>query len=141
MKRDFHGSIGLAISYLARTRRAALTNHLNDYGFPPPMYEMAMFINKNPGVSQDMVTEMTRYDKATVARGCKKLEENGFLKRENSQRDRRQYELYLTDKGKKLALDSHDAIQEWSAKLTKGLTEEEKMMLINLFDKMGDNMA
>lgn len=141
MKRDFHGSIGWGLTFISRTRRAALSSALSEkYGFPTPMYEIAKYISKNPGVSQDAVTDMTRYDKATVARDAQKLEQLGYLRRVSSDRDRRQYELYLTDKGEALAEDVRLVVKQWYDKLTQGLSQREKELAYDLISRMANNV-
>lgn len=140
MKRDFHGSLGMSMTFITRTRRAALASRL-PYGFPSPMYEIAKYISRNPGVSQDAVTDMLRYDKATVARDTQKLEKLGYLRRVRSEKDRRQYELYLTESGEELATEVRLVISDWVAKLTAGMSEEEKHTAYELISRMADNVG
>ncbi len=140
MKRDFHGSLGMSMTFITRTRRAALTGKL-PYGFPSPMYEIAKYISKNPGVSQDAVTDMLRYDKATVARDTQKLEKLGYLRRVRSEKDRRQYELYLTDSGEQLAEEVRQVIRAWVKQLTTGFTEEERALAYEFISRMADNVG
>ncbi len=140
MKRDFHGSIVIGFTFLGRARRAALSNALQDYGFPIPMYDIAMFVSRNPGTSQDSIAEMTCYDKATIARDAQKLEAQGYLIRKSCDRDRRQYELYLTELGNKLAADAFAAINDWTKIITKGLSQEKQDELLSILMLMASNL-
>ena len=140
MKRNFQGSIVLGISFLGRCRRNALTTALMDYNFPPPMYDIAMYVRRHPGSSQDSIAEMTRYDKATIARDAQKLEAGGYLIRNSCDRDRRQYELYLTEKGEKLAADAFAAASEWQSRITQGFSDGEREMALSLLQRMADNL-
>ena len=140
MKPSFHGNLVLAFSFMGRARRQALSNALSKYNFPVPMYDIAMYVDRHPGSSQDSIVEMTLYDKATIARDAQKLEDGGFLIRKNSERDRRQYELYLTEAGKELARDARSAAMAWQEKITEGFSPEERDLALQLIQRMADNM-
>lgn len=140
MKHSFHGNIVLALSYMGRARRNALASALTEYNFPVPMYDIAMYADRHPGSSQDSIAEMTRYDKATIARDAQKLEAGGYLIRKNSERDRRQYELYLTESGKKLADDARAAALAWQERITRGFTDLERNQVLYLLQRMAENM-
>ena len=140
MALDFHENIDLAITLLGRVRRAYLTPVLRKRGFPPPMFDILMCINDHPGASQDLVADATCLDKATVARDACRLESDGYLMRVNSFIDRRQYELYLTDEGEKLAESALGDLRAWSDRLTAGLTDEEKRQLLDLLKRMAENL-
>ena len=140
MKITHPGRIGFNLTLIARTRRAFVANAMSEYGFAPPMYEIAIYIWRHPGGSQDAVTEATLFDKATVARGAQKLEALGYIRRQCSERDRRQYELYLTEKGEVLASDAYRAFTQWTDILTRGLSETEKQYASALLERMARNI-
>ncbi len=140
MKRDFHGSIVIGLTFLGRARRAALSNALQSYSFPIPMYDVAMFVSRNPGTSQDTIAEMTCYDKATIARDAQKLEAQGYLLRKSCDRDRRQYELYLTESGEKLAADAFAAVSEWTKIITRGMSQEKQDEMLSMLMLMASNL-
>ena len=140
MKINYPGKIGITLTLISRTRRAAIANAMASYGFASPMYEIAIYVWRHPGESQDAITEATLFDKATVARGAQKLEALGYIRRESSERVRRQYELYLTEKGEVLARDAYCAVIEWTDNLTRGLSETEKTQVAALLERMARNI-
>ena len=75
-------------------------------------------------------------DKCNVARRTKKLEALGYLYRETNQNDRRQNNLYLTEKGRELVPIIRSYMGQWGRKITAGLTDEERATLIGLLTKM-----
>ena len=75
-------------------------------------------------------------DKCNVARRTKKLEALGYLYRETNQNDRRQNNLYLTEKGRELVPIIRSYMGQWGREITAGLTDEERTTLIGLLTKM-----
>lgn len=140
MKRNFHGNPLAVITYITRCRRAGIVSALPQYDFPGPIYDIAMCISKNPGISQDGVADKTRYDKATIARDAQKLEKGGYLRRESCTADRRQYELYLTGSGMKLAEDAFRAEKEWADVLLKDFSPEERESFYSLLCRAADTI-
>lgn len=55
-------------------------------------------IMENPGISQEELSYMLRFDKTTTAKALKKLEEKGYIKKHKSKIDRRSWTLYPDDK-------------------------------------------
>ena len=140
MKITHPGSLGFNLTLIARTRRTFVAKAMSDYGFAPPMYEIAIYIWRHPGGSQDAVTEATLFDKATVARGAQKLETLGYITRRCSEHDRRQYELYLTEKGEVLASRAYNAFTQWTDNLTRGMSEAEKAYVSAMLERMAKNI-
>lgn len=62
-----------------------------------------MYLLYNEKICQEDLAKFYRQDKGVVARGIRKLEENGLITKEVDETNRRKYVLTLTDKGKKLA--------------------------------------
>ena len=75
-------------------------------------------------------------DKCNVARRTKKLETLGYLYRETDQNDRRQNNLYLTEKGRELVPVIREYMAQWGRTITAGLDDQECASLIGLLTKM-----
>ena len=141
MKINYPGKIGITLTLISRTRRAAIANAMASYGFASPMYEIAIYVWRHPGESQDAITEATLFDKATVARGAQKLEALGYIRRESSERDRRQYELYLTEKGAQVARGISDRINSVVAQASAGLGDEDRRIMYRALSSVCGNLA
>ena len=66
----------------------------------------------------------------------KLLESLGYLYRETDQNDRRQNNLYLTDKGRELVPVIRAYMAQWGRTITAGLTDQERSTLIALLTKV-----
>lgn len=113
-------------SFLERRRRRYMNEGLRDYGLHGTMFMYIVTLDSYPGSSQDFLSEHLCIDKSNVARAAKKLEAEGYIIRETSNIDRRQYCMYLTEKGRSLLPVIRQLLDEWSLKASDGLTAEDK---------------
>jgi DNA-binding MarR family transcriptional regulator len=57
-------------------------------------------IYKNDGISQQELSRRFSINKAMAARSVKKLYDLGYITRKSSKLDRREYGLYITERGR-----------------------------------------
>lgn len=72
-----------------------------------------MYLLYNKKTCQEDLVKFYKQDKGVVARGIRKLEENGLITKEIDKTNRRKYILSLNDKGKKLAKKIIEINDEW----------------------------
>lgn len=133
---QFSRELGRALTCLMRSRKKFMGEKLRDYGFSGAMYLILLHVDRHPGASQDSIATHMYLDKCTVARRTKRLEELGCLYRETDPSDRRQNQLYLTEKGRSLAPLIRSYLGQWGEGAAAGLTEEERSTLLALLTKM-----
>lgn len=134
--RFFIREFGRTLTFLYRSRAKFMGERLRDYGFSGAMYMILLHVDRHPGASQDSIANHMYLDKCNVARRTKKLEALGYLYRETNQNDRRQNNLYLTEKGRELVPIIRSYMGQWGREITAGLTDEERTTLIGLLTKM-----
>lgn len=94
------------------------------------------YIMKNHGISQEEVARKLYLDKATVSKGVNNLVHKGYVQKKANPKDKREYQLFITEKGNQMeeTIDSiHKEINEY---LVKELNEEEVLTLRNLLNKI-----
>ena len=133
--RFFIREFGRTLTFLYRSRAKFMGERLRDYGFSGAMYMILLHVDRHPGASQDSIANHMFIDKCNVARRTKKLEALGYLYRETNQNDRRQNNLYLTEKGRELVPIIRSYMGQWGREITAGLTDEERATLIGLLTK------
>lgn len=138
---DFSRQLSRMIVHLNRMRKRFMNDKLRDYGLGGAMYMFLTALDRNPGASQDFLVGHFYMDKGNVARGAKKLEDLGYIRRETDPDDRRQYRLFLTDKGREILPVIRGYIGEWSAYLTEDMTPEEGETALALLTRMAENGA
>lgn len=104
------------------------------------LFETQKFYGDDHEISQKDVENYLYVKGSTVTRLLARMEENGLITREKSQRDSRSNCLHLTEKGnscQKLFFGVLDNIEEM---MTKGLTASEKEQLQMLLQKVLANI-
>ena len=138
---DFSRQLSRLIVHLNRMRKRFMNEKLRDYGLGGAMYMFLTALDHNPGASQDFLVGHFYMDKGNVARGAKKLEDLGYIRRETDPGDRRQYRLFLTEKGREVLPTIRGYIAEWSGYLTEGMSREDGETAIALLTRMAENGA
>ena len=136
LSKDLTRELGRAVTCLHRSRSKFMGERLREHGFSGAMYMILLHVDRHPGASQDSIANHMYIDKCNVARRTKKLEELGYIRRETDQADRRQNNLYLTDKGRELVPVIKTYLSQWGQGMTESLSEKEKDTLITLLTKM-----
>lgn len=136
LSKDFTRELGRAVTCLHRSRSKFMGERLREHGFSGAMYMILLHVDRHPGASQDSIANHMYIDKCNVARRTKKLEELGYIRRETDQADRRQNNLYLTEKGRELVPVIKTYLSQWGQGMTESLSEKEKDTLITLLTKM-----
>ncbi len=77
---------------------------LDQYGFGRAHHRVLHFVNRMPGLTVAELLEVLRITKQSLARVLKQLIDDGYIVQVPGPRDRRQRELYPTQKGRDLAL-------------------------------------
>lgn len=76
---------------------------LAGYGFGRAHHRILHFVNRRPGLTVAELLEVLRITKQSLARVLKQLIDTGHVVQVQGPRDRRQRELYVTNKGRELA--------------------------------------
>ena len=101
-------------------------------------YQFLLRVKENPGINQQDLSTNLLVDKTTTAKAIKKLVAKGYIIKKVAQRDKRNLNLYLTEKGKqscilleqeeqfatKVSLNNLNSIEQ--AKLLKQLCQMSK---------------
>lgn len=99
------------------------------------------YISQHPGISQEQLSRFFRLNKATIAKGIRALEENGFILRQPSSADKRAYELYLTEKARGAIRDLERTTRTFVKTLLGGMSEEEQQTFKQLLLRAAENVT
>ena len=133
---EFPRRLSRSLTFLQRQRKKFMSERLKPYGFVGTMYMILLHIGRHPGTTQDAIVSHMFIDKCNVARRTKKLEELGYIRRETGKQDRRENNLYLTQAGEELVPIILGYLREWATGITRGLSDEEHILLIDILDRM-----
>jgi len=110
---------------------------LAQYGFGRAHHRVLHFVNRMPGLTVAELLDVLKITKQSLARVLKQLIDTGYITQVPGPRDRRQRELYCTDKGRTLALALarpqsrriHEALGNSSATEREGIERFLKAMV------------
>jgi DNA-binding MarR family transcriptional regulator len=77
---------------------------LETYGFGRAHHRVLHFVNRKPGLTVAELLDILRITKQSLARVLKQLIDSGHIAQVTGPKDKRQRELYPTEKGRELAL-------------------------------------
>ncbi|UJF31888.1 MarR family winged helix-turn-helix transcriptional regulator [Paenibacillus hexagrammi] len=134
-------SITRWVSLLYRYGQMYIGDRLKDYDIGKGQHIFLNALYKEDGLTQEEISDYLKIDKGTTAKALKKLEEQGYITRKASEKDKRCNHVYLTDKALGIKGDVRAVLTGWTERLTQEFTEEEKQMAHRILEKMGSNAA
>ena len=103
-------------------------------------YDILMFLHNNPQLNTAAeIVKVRKSTKSHVSTSLKKLEEKGLVERIQSKDNKKHIEIVLLDKAELIVEAGINAQKQFAQNVLSGLTEEEKCMCINVFDKICNN--
>ena len=140
MDRKEYGNIGKYISQIYRKGRIFIGRGLEEYNIGQGQFMFLLELYIEDGRNQEELAEVLKIDKGTTARAIKKLEENGFIRREKDEKDKRSNRVYLTEEGKGMKDNIFFVLNQWDKKMSEQLDEEERELMIKLLSKVCSNI-
>lgn len=125
--------------YISRTWRCAIlyrTDKLEREGLNGYQQTYILKICQNPGISQDQLAQMIYVNKSNVTRQLALLEQNGFIRRCASEKDKRVMQVFPTQKALDVYPKVHDLSVEWNDCLIEDFTAEERCQLYSLMERV-----
>ena len=124
----------VGLSRLERRCKRFMKQALAAKGFTGIAYTYIIAIKNNPGVNQDYLADIQGVDKSRVTRIVQNLELDGYISRELSSEDRRQYILRLSDKGEELCSLIEQSMKEWAALISSGIRPSDIEQIVDTMD-------
>lgn len=120
-----------SIGSLNRKYQAYITVALKDTELSFSEHVFLVNLAGNEGINQEELSFLLCIDKAATARGIKLLEKKGLLIRKSNNIDKREKQLYLTDKGK-IANESYCiALRKWMIYHMQDMSHEVQQIVLN----------
>ncbi|MCS7175289.1 MarR family winged helix-turn-helix transcriptional regulator [Pseudothermotoga sp.] len=113
---------------------------LERHDIHPGQLPTLMIVEKNEGITQNQIAEKLNLRSATVAIVLKRMEKAGLIYRKQDENDRRLHRVYLTEKGKNYCKFLKQQAQKVEEIATRGFSEEERIQLKELLDKIIANL-
>lgn len=124
--------VGKLLYMIGKGYALYLNHHISEFGINTTQLHLIFEISQQSDVNQEKIATSCNINKGAVARSIKKLEDNGIVKREIDENNRRQNKLSLTKKGEEILAKSTEILQKWESEviLDKGYVEKELLQKI-----------
>ncbi|MBO8458542.1 MAG: MarR family transcriptional regulator [Spirochaetes bacterium] len=116
-----------SISILYRKSHIWLNKECESYGLTAPQALVILIVCDYKVLSQEEITRRLSLDKSVIAKTVNKLVQNGFLVRSINKTDKRFYDISPAKKATELYTHIRDKIEKCFEKMTREMTENEKM--------------
>lgn len=93
----------------------------------------------NDGALQDVIVKNTCVDKAATTRIAQSLEKKDLIKRVRNEKDKRNFNVYLTEKGKPYIKIINEILEDWYTTLGKEIDKKTLSIFEETLDKLTHN--
>ena len=132
--------LGKEINELARDIRKIFNHHLEGYALGDGQFGILYEIFHNPGISQEKLSKIRNVDKTTIAKAVKKIINNGYIHREKSKTDKREYCLFCTGEAVEIMPEIERVMKLENEVLTEDISEEEFEIFRKIMGKMTNSI-
>ncbi len=140
MEFNMDHSIGFLLNRTALASKNCFNQLIKSYGISPEQWSVIYRVVEKKGISQKELADSTYKDQGNLTRMIDKLVEKGFLTKSTDEEDRRAYKLSATEKALELSTQIIPITSAHNTRLTEDLSEEETLKLIELLNKVYNNM-
>jgi DNA-binding MarR family transcriptional regulator len=128
--------VGYCLHKVALRMRASIDSRLKEYGLVAPQFGMMLLLKFDGAMTQVELGSYTAIDKATMVRLLDSLEEIGYVKRSQHQKDRRAKMIELTEPGRKAIASMEKLRAQAEKEFLEPLTAEERSRLKEIITKL-----
>lgn len=115
--------------------------YLDETGVYHAQHRLLMEISRHPNASQTDIARSMDISSATIAVSLKKLEKGGYIHKAMDEVDNRFNQITITGKGNQVVERSKQIFEATDRKVFEGFTEEEKVTLSLLLQKLDANLT
>lgn len=133
---NFEKSLNYLLADLTTVHKNLLEKTLNEHGVHSGQIFIFFELWSSDGLSQAVLANNLNLSPPTINKMVKSLEAKGFVRLNRSDSDTRIVNVYLTEKGKNIHDEIAQIWNELEEKITKNLTEPEKLIFHQLVEKV-----
>lgn len=98
------------------------------------------YLGKDESMNQKELADLMKIKESTVARLIDRMRKAGLVSRERSKKDKRAFDIKLTEKGIKYRKDLMPEGDKFNNMVNKGISEEEMEFFMKILNKMKNNV-
>ncbi len=125
-----------SLNNISRSQSTFRGSRVSREGLCVSHHAFVLTICHRPGRSQEEIAAELCLNKSTVARALSHLEEQGYIRREQSSEDKRQLSVFPTEKMLEALDDIRRVSREWNELICEGIPEEELEIFHSVLSKI-----
>lgn len=133
------GFVGYALKRAFNAVQADVNATLAPLGLRLITYSALAVIKDSPGTSAAGLAEVLGLERPNLVLVLDDLERAGLITRTRARADRRTHELRVTAEGRRIAARATAALAEHDARLTAGLSDDQRAALRSALARIEDN--
>jgi DNA-binding MarR family transcriptional regulator len=133
-------SIGWLVYKARYMLKKRLQNKLKDFGISSEQWSVITVVHTKKGCNQITLAEILLKDGATITRILNILETKQLITRENSSNDKREFLIYMTEKGNELYNEASQVVSQNTEGINSIFSVDELEQLEYLLNKLVSNL-
>lgn len=133
-------TISFLLGYVCRAHRAFANDALTEIGLYAGQEMFLHHLWEQDGLTQSQLVEQMCVQPATISKMLDRMEKSGLAVRRADAEDNRVSRVYLTEQGKNLQNAVCDVWDQVEARITTGLSTEERVLLRRLLLQVYENL-
>ena len=133
-------TFGFLLSDTARLLRKRFDERARQHGATRAQWKALLAISRHEGINQGGLAELLEVEPITLCRLIDRMEEAGLVERRRDPKDRRAWQLFLTDKAHPVLEELHATAAELMEQTLRGISETQTSMMTDLLNQIRDNL-
>ena len=125
-----------SLNNISRSQATFRSERVVREGLCASHHAFVLTICRHPGRSQEEIASELCLNKSTVTRALAHLEEQGYIRREQSLEDKRQFLVFPTEKMLDALEEIRNVSREWNLLISEGISENELEIFYSVLSKM-----
>lgn len=133
-------NFGFLLTQVSRKYLQRFEQRAKEIALTLPTCKVLANIERNEGVNQTRLTELTALDSMAIVRILDRLEADGLVERRPDPTDRRARCLYLTSKATPTLQQIWQLAAQTRAEVFAGISETERESFLDVLSRLSDNL-
>jgi DNA-binding MarR family transcriptional regulator len=132
---------GYRLADNSRQLRRLFDERVRDLGLTGPQARLLLALERQPNENQVFYAERLEVEPITLTRIVDRLEDAGWIERQNDPADRRARILHLTDKSRSIVSALRASVEALFDDMLGGFDDAERAVFASLLERIGANLA
>lgn len=133
-------SIFIVLHHLLHLSKYQAMKRMETLGLKPSQAGILFILNCEGGISQRQLADKIGIRPPSMTVALRKLEEQGYIRKEPDAKDQRIIRIELSGRGKECIEELEGIMKDMEEMLYQGITPEERMLLRRLILEMRENL-